>query len=227
MRDVQHRLGRRPQLVCEPSLPGDVEKVVGLVEQQHVSGAAQQHLQREPFLFPARQRRERPVPDLRGVRRNASARQLSHNTSARIHLRRPSRRAPRVSTPSVSFGWSPTTRSASVSLAAARSRGAASLTRTSAPSRRRGSRTSWRMTPTRPSIRTVPSERRRRRRAGASRVDLPTPFSPTSATGSPLPTLNDTSWNSPCPLPGRFHAKPCTSMAPTGRTLRGRVAGPR
>ena len=68
--------------------------------------------------------------------------------------------------------------------------------------------------------------RARRRRALASRVDLPTPFAPTSATRSPLPTRNETSWNSRCPLPGRFHAKPCTSMAPTGRTLRARSPAP-
>ena len=52
---VQDRLLRRSQLLLEPSLRGDVEEVVGLVEQQHVVGAAQQHLERESLLLAARQ----------------------------------------------------------------------------------------------------------------------------------------------------------------------------
>ena len=65
--DVQDRLVRRPQLIFEPSLGGDVEEVVGLVEQQHVIGAAQEHLQREPLLLTARERRDRPIADLREI----------------------------------------------------------------------------------------------------------------------------------------------------------------
>ena len=67
--DVQDRLVRRPQLVFETSLRGDVEEVVGLVEQQHVVGAPQEHLQREPLLLAARERRDRPLADLREVAR--------------------------------------------------------------------------------------------------------------------------------------------------------------
>ncbi len=62
VRDEQHGLRRRAQLLLEPSLSGHVEVVVGLVEQQHVVGTAQQRLEHEALLLAARQRRELAEP---------------------------------------------------------------------------------------------------------------------------------------------------------------------
>ena len=56
VRDEQHGLRRRAQLALEPALAGHVEVVVGLVEQQHLLGSAQQRLEREPLLLAARER---------------------------------------------------------------------------------------------------------------------------------------------------------------------------
>jgi hypothetical protein len=53
VRDQQYRLRRLSQLPLEPSFAGDVEVVVGLVEQQHVVGPAQQRLECQPLLLPA------------------------------------------------------------------------------------------------------------------------------------------------------------------------------
>ncbi len=79
--------------------------------------------------------------------------------------------------------------------------------RTVSPRVRRAIPTSCRITPSRPSIDTVPlvavcSPVRIR-----SSDDLPTPFAPTSATRSPFPTENETSRNSSSPL-GSFHPSP-------------------
>ena len=74
--------------------------------------------------------------------------------------------------------------------------------------------TSWRITPTWPSIEMVPdvgwiSPLSRRRT-----VVLPTPLAPTSATRSPSPTWNDTSSSRVAP-PGRRHPRWLTWMDPT------------
>ena len=72
VRDEQHGLLRRAQLRLEPALAGHVERVVGLVEQQHLLGPAQQRLEREPLLLAARERRE--LAPLRALERDAEGR---------------------------------------------------------------------------------------------------------------------------------------------------------
>ena len=62
MADEQDRLGRLADALLEPDLAGHVEVVVGLVEQQHLVGAAQEVLQHQPLLLTAGERRERAVP---------------------------------------------------------------------------------------------------------------------------------------------------------------------
>jgi hypothetical protein len=54
--DEQDRLAGLEQPLLQPPLPGDVEVVVRLVEQQHLVRSLQQRLEREPLLLPARQR---------------------------------------------------------------------------------------------------------------------------------------------------------------------------
>ena len=49
------------QRFLELSLGGDVEVVVGFVEQEHLLVAAQQDLEREPLLLPTAQRGHEPV----------------------------------------------------------------------------------------------------------------------------------------------------------------------
>ena len=51
--DEQDRLVRLADPLLEPDLAGHVEEVVGLVEQQHLVGAAQQVLQHQPLLLAA------------------------------------------------------------------------------------------------------------------------------------------------------------------------------
>ena len=70
--DQQHGLLRRAQLALEPALRGHVEVVVGLVEQQHLVGAAQQRLERQPLLLAAAQARH--VAVLRALERDAERR---------------------------------------------------------------------------------------------------------------------------------------------------------
>ena len=53
--DVEDRLVGLADPLLEPDLAGHVEEVVGLVEQQHLVGAAQQELQHQPLLLAARQ----------------------------------------------------------------------------------------------------------------------------------------------------------------------------
>ena len=55
MRDKQHRLGRRLQLLFQPPLAGDVEVVVRLIEQEDVVRAPQQRLEHEALLLAARE----------------------------------------------------------------------------------------------------------------------------------------------------------------------------
>ena len=69
VRDEQHGLLGRAQLRLEPALAGHVERVVGLVEQQHLLGSAQQRLEREALLLAARERRE--LAPLRTLERDA------------------------------------------------------------------------------------------------------------------------------------------------------------
>ena len=63
--------------------------------------------------------------------------------------------------------------------------------------------TSWRITPTRPSIEIVPAVGLSSPIRTRSSVDLPTPLAPINATRSPLPTENEMSRNSSSPL-GNF-----------------------
>ena len=60
--DVEHGLARGAQRFLELPLGGDVEVVVGFVEQEHLLIAAEQHLEREPLLLPTAQRCYEPVP---------------------------------------------------------------------------------------------------------------------------------------------------------------------
>ena len=53
--DVQDRLVGLADPPLQPDLAGHVEEVVGLVEQQHLVGAAQEVLQHQPLLLAARQ----------------------------------------------------------------------------------------------------------------------------------------------------------------------------
>ena len=61
--DVQHGLARCLELAFQPTLGVDVEEVVGLVEEQHVGVAAQQHFEGEALLLTARQRVQRSPGD--------------------------------------------------------------------------------------------------------------------------------------------------------------------
>jgi hypothetical protein len=80
--DEQHGLRAVGQRRLEPALARHVEVVVGLVEQQHLVGPAQQRLEREPLLLAAGQRVQHPV--LRTLERHSQRRdvQTSHVTSA-------------------------------------------------------------------------------------------------------------------------------------------------
>jgi hypothetical protein len=68
VRDEQHRLARGRDLRLERALGGDVEEVVGLVEQQDVDVRGQQHIEDEALALAARQRPRGPVGDV-GERR--------------------------------------------------------------------------------------------------------------------------------------------------------------
>ena len=62
VRDVEHGLVDFAQPALQPPLGRYVEEVVRLVEQQHLVGAAQQQLKREPLLLPARECPHRTRP---------------------------------------------------------------------------------------------------------------------------------------------------------------------
>ena len=62
--DVQHGLARRPELAFQPALGIDVEEVVGLVEEQDIGVAAQQHLEGEALLLATRERPQRSIGNL-------------------------------------------------------------------------------------------------------------------------------------------------------------------
>ena len=93
--DVEHRLGGLVEPVLEPALAGHVEEVVRLVEQQHLVGAAQQQLQREPLLLAAGQGGQlavlRPVV---GHAERGGAAHVPERPRRRTRRRRPSRPAP-------------------------------------------------------------------------------------------------------------------------------------
>ena len=81
--DVEHRLGRSHELAFEPALGVDVEEVVGLVEEQDVVVAAQQHLEGDPLLLAAGERVQRTVADRRrGSRPTALVTHSSQCSSA-------------------------------------------------------------------------------------------------------------------------------------------------
>ena len=56
----ENRLGSGRELRFEPAFSGDVEEVVGLIEQEHVVGPPQQGLQRQPLLLAAAESAQRP-----------------------------------------------------------------------------------------------------------------------------------------------------------------------
>ena len=74
--DEEDRLGRLADASLEPDLAGHVEVVVGLVEQQHLVGTAQEVLQHQPLLLAARQRAEQAVA--RAVEGQAHRRGRAH-----------------------------------------------------------------------------------------------------------------------------------------------------
>ena len=218
MADEQDRLRAGLQRVLEPLLAGDVEVVVGLVEEQHVGVGAQQHLEGEPLLLAARQRGQRPVAGLgerlahgdraagvpqhlgvpaAGVApRGVGAGERHAGALAGLARRRPPRPRPGAAAACWSGGGD-------------RSR---SMSRTVRPSSRQP--TSWRITRSRPSTWTLPASGAWSPAMTRNSVVLPAPLAPTSATCSPSPTPKLTSWSSSTP-PGVRHATPFTSIAPT------------
>ena len=62
--DQQHRLARRGDPRLELQLGGDVEEVVGLVEQQHLRLALEQDVEHEPLALAARELRRRAPADV-------------------------------------------------------------------------------------------------------------------------------------------------------------------
>src|SRR5215213_1288634 len=78
--------------------------------------------------------------------------------------------------------------------------------------------TSWRITPTRPSIVIVPAVGVSSPATRRMSVDFPTPLAPTSAARSPSPTLKLTSARRSAP-PGSRQPRWLTWIEPTDRTL--------
>jgi hypothetical protein len=64
VRDDEHGLVGRRDLVLERLLARHVEEVVGLVEQQHLGVRAEQHVEHEPLALAARERRRVALGDV-------------------------------------------------------------------------------------------------------------------------------------------------------------------
>ena len=215
-------LARRGDPRLELELGGDVEEVVGLVEQQHLRLAREQHVEHEPLALAARELRRRARADL--VERRAddpAAARRPTGPRARSRRARTSRRSPRRA----ACPRRPGRRRAASSRSAASIRSPASRSRAGA-----GSSSSSR-TVRPPSgadadvLRHVGERRRCRRRprsAGScpartrNSVDLPTPLAPTSPTCCPGETLNETSENSRSP-PGWAYARLETTTCDTAQ----------
>jgi hypothetical protein len=60
--DVQDRLVRVVEDLLQPPLPGDIEEVVGLVEEEHIRVGAQECLEGQAFLFSSRELPNGPRP---------------------------------------------------------------------------------------------------------------------------------------------------------------------
>ena len=174
------------------TLPGDVEVVVRLVEQQHVGVRAQQHLEREPLLLAAGERRQRAGRPLRSSGwRTAIVVQVSQSTSASQPPASPHAVCARASAnPDRSPGLALARDLGRVERRPRRperrrARAARSRSRTVRCSSRQP--TSWRITRSRPSTCTLPSSTGTSPVIARNSVVLPAPFAPTSATCSPAP----------------------------------------
>ncbi len=201
--DEQHGLAGLREPLLQPALAGDVEVVVGLVEQQHLVGAAQQRLQHEPLLLAAGEGAH--LPPLRLVVRARRARPWCTCPTAS----RPRSRGPRPSRTSAcayaSWAASSSTvmmacSAASTARAASRMRGGAtdtSRSRTVVSSRT--DPTNCRMTPSPPPTVTVPPCGFSSPASMPQQGGLPAPLGPTRATTAPSPTRNDTSPSSALP----------------------------
>ena len=197
-------LGDSTSRGLQPALGGHVEVVVGLVEHEHLVGAAQQRLEHDPLLLTARQRRHlaplgpvegraqrghgadvpeglplvaadvAPVGQRLGVVELVLLGLALHHRAARCGRPRGPRGAPGRAPPSTS-----------------RSRTVVS------------SRTlpmNWRITPRPPLRVTAPSDAVRSPARIRSRVVLPVPLGPIRATLAPSPTRKVTSRSSASPV---------------------------
>ena len=198
--DEQDGLRGLHEPILQPPLRGHVEVVVGLVEEEHLVGSAQQRLEHHPLLLAARQGRApcATAPARRGCRARRPCRRPTASPT-RSRRRPPSRRAPGRSRAGPARSRAPSSPAPCASISAAAPRTGCGETETRRSRTVVSSRTlpmNCRMTPSPPLRVTAPSDAVRSPASIRSSVVFPVPLGPMSATFAPSPTRNVTSRSS-------------------------------
>ena len=228
--DQEDRLARRRDPALELELGGDVEEVVGLVEQQHLGVAGEQHLEHEPLALAARERARRAGADVvqPGAHDPAAGGVPLPLELVAAELRPVADRLPephpgagrvRAGGQLALGGSHPLARLAQPRRRQLEQQLAHACARRRRPRRRPAA---CRRTGRRP---TSPSSASSRPARTRSSVDLPTPLAPTTPTCWPAVTRNETSENSRSP-PGCAYARFETTTWDTARDSLARVPWP-